>query len=243
MAGWDAASAFRSPHPDFRHQACLYGSDAEFLATALPFVEEGFRLGEPVLAATTSANLELLSEALGDRAELLDFAETAYFGRRPPQRIAAYERYWRGASAGTAARHVRILAEPVWAGRSAAEAAAWRRMESLLNALLGDTNIWMVCPYDTRVAPPGVLADARRTHPGLRHGVEMTPSAEYVDPRTPSAGPPDSPALTPPPAGAPVLLWHPVAPATARLRDFVTEHAEALGLTGDRTELLVLALA
>ncbi|WP_051944514.1 anti-sigma factor RsbA family regulatory protein [Streptacidiphilus rugosus] len=242
MAGWDAASAFRSPHPDFRHQACLYGSDAEFLATALPFVEEGFRLGEPVLAATTSANLELLSEALGERAELLDFAETAYFGRRPPQRIAAYERYWRSASAGTAARHVRILAEPVWAGRSAAEAAAWRRMEALLNALLGDTNIWMVCPYDTRVAPPGVLADARRTHPELRQGLGLTPSADYVDPRTPAAGPVDSPALIPPPAHAPVLRWDSVTPATTRLRDFVTEHAARLGLTGDRTELLVLAL-
>ena len=46
-------------------------------------------------------------------------------------------------------------------------------MESQLNALLTDTNIWMVCPYDSRIARPDVLADALRTHPERLDGVRL----------------------------------------------------------------------
>ncbi|WP_370078583.1 anti-sigma factor RsbA family regulatory protein [Streptacidiphilus sp. MAP12-16] len=247
MAGWDAASSFRSPNPDFRHQVCVYGSDQEFLAMALPFVEEGFRRGEPVLAATTSANLELLGDALGERAERLDFAETAYFGRRPPQRVAAFERYWRHVSSqrppGRADAHVRILAEPVWAGRSRAEAAAWKRMESHLNSLLADTNIWMICPYDSRIAPPDVLADALRTHPDSVCGELSGPSPDYLEPSRFQAEEAPAPPLEPAPSGAARLSWSDPMPGATRLRGFVSTHATALGLAGERVELLVLAVA
>ena len=250
MAGWDTADSFRSTAPDFRHQACVYGSDQEFLAMALPFVEEGFRRGEPVLAATTSANLELLSEALGGRADRLDFAETAYFGRRPPQRVAAFERYWRhtAAHAGSAAngngpRHVRIIAEPVWAGRSRAEAAAWKQMESQLNALLTDTNIWMICPYDARIASPDVLADALRTHPQRIDGTGISVSDDYLEPVHFRALSPAAAPLEPPPARAARLSWSSPAPGSAELRGFVADHATLLGLERERAELLVLAVA
>ena len=260
MAGWDTADSFRSTDPDFRHQVCVYGSDEEFLAMALPFVEEGFRRGEPVLAATTSANLELLSEALGDRADRLDFAETAYFGRRPPQRVAAFERYWRhtaangqsaangqnaadGAAGGAAPRHVRIIAEPVWAGRSRAEAAAWKQMESQLNALLTDTNIWMICPYDSRIAGPDVLADALRTHPHRIDGTRTTASDDYLEPVHFRAQSPAAAPLEPPPARAARLSWSSPAPGSAHLRGFVADHALHLGLERERAELLVLAVA
>lgn len=250
MAGWDTADSFRSTDPDFRHQVCVYGSDEEFLAMALPFVEEGFRRGEPVLAATTSANLELLSEALGDRADRLDFAETAYFGRRPPQRVAAFERYWRhtaddgdSAANGNGPRHVRIIAEPVWAGRSRAEAAAWKQMESQLNALLTDTNIWMICPYDARIAGPDVLADALRTHPQRIDGTGVTVSDDYLEPVHFRAQNPAAAPLEPPPVGAARLSWSSPAPSSAQLRGFVADHAMYLGLERERAELLVLAVA
>ena len=242
MAGWDTADSFRSPHPDFRHQVCVYGSDEEFLAMALPFVEKGFRLGEPVLAATTSANLELLSEALGERADRLDFAETAYFGRRPPQRVAAFERYWRHAAA-EGRNHVRIIAEPVWAGRSRAEAAAWKQMESQLNALLTDTNIWMICPYDSRIARPDVLADALRTHPERIDGTGVSPCPDYLEPRHFRVQGPAAPPLEPAPADASRLSWSSPTPSTAHLRSFVAAHASAFGLDPERGELLVLAVA
>lgn len=152
------------------HQAGIYGSAEEFLAMAVPFIEDGLALGEPVLVTTTPANLELLGDALGARAQQLDYAETAYFGRRPPQRVDAFHRYWRRHAGAAPGGRVRILAEPVWTGRAAAEVTAWRRMESGLNVLLADTGIWMICPYDARVVDPAIVADARRTHPARMDG-------------------------------------------------------------------------
>ena len=40
----------------FEHQACLYGDEEEFLAMAVPFVDEGLAAGEPVLAAVAPGN-------------------------------------------------------------------------------------------------------------------------------------------------------------------------------------------
>ena len=65
---------------------------------------------------------------------------------------------------------MRILAEPVWTGRSAWEIAAWKRMESALNVALARAGIFMICPYDTRLTGPGIVAAARRTHPALTEG-------------------------------------------------------------------------
>ncbi|GII54120.1 hypothetical protein Pth03_25090 [Planotetraspora thailandica] len=144
------------------HQACLYGSDEEFLGMAVPFVLDGLAGGEPVLVTTTSRNLELLGETLGDDAGRVDHAETAYFGRRPAQRVTAFVRYWRRNSGRG---RVRVLAEPVWQGRSTRDVLAWTRMESALNLLLAGTGIWMICPYDTRTAGAGVAGNALRTHP------------------------------------------------------------------------------
>src|ERR1700726_4201016 len=79
----------------FAHSACVYGSDQEFLAMAVPFLADGLARGEPVLAVTTPANLELVNSALGARGSEMAYAESAFFGRRPAQRIAAFHRYWK----------------------------------------------------------------------------------------------------------------------------------------------------
>jgi hypothetical protein len=219
----------------FVHQTSIYGSDEEFLAMAVPFVEDGLALGEPVLATTTSANLELLAEAMGDRWERVDQAESAYFGRRTAQRVAAFDRYWRRQATGGG--NVRILAEPVWPGRSVREVTAWARMESTLNVVLKSTNIWMICPYDARVAPAAVLADAHRTHPVQMRGVTAEPCPEFTDPldftRACDAAP-----LPDPPARAAQRDCH---RDLAGLRRFVATEGEALGLVGERSQMLVAA--
>ncbi|HKN56395.1 MAG TPA: MEDS domain-containing protein [Amycolatopsis sp.] len=167
---------------DFRHQGCIYGSDAEFLAMAVPFAEDGLRRGEPVLVTTTAANLELLHEVLGADADKIDYAESAYFGRRAPQRAYALRQYWLRHRANAPVGTVRILAEPVWNGRSQREVAAWQRMEAGLNVLLADTRIWMICPYDTRVVEAGIIEDAHRTHPECLVGRRAEPSAQFMAP-------------------------------------------------------------
>ncbi len=103
--------------PAFLYQACLYHSVDEFLATAVTFIEDGLAGGEPALAVTTLANLDLLNAALGERARGLDYAETASFGRRPPQRVAAFDRYWKHAWTGRVGSGS-SPSRPGWAGRS-----------------------------------------------------------------------------------------------------------------------------
>ncbi|MEW9533644.1 anti-sigma factor RsbA family regulatory protein [Microbispora sp. NPDC049125] len=216
------------------HQAALYGSDAEFLAMAVTFVRDGLERGEPVLVTTTSGNLTLLGEALGDEAGRVDYAESAYFGRRTALRATGFLRYWQR-NAGH--ERVRILAEPVWAGRSPRDVLAWKRMESGLNLILEGTGIWMICPYDTRTAGPGIVADAMRTHPSLSSdGRRISASPAYADPVT-FIGECDAAPL-------------PEAPATAvsaslgdlqSVRRFVTGQAGRSGLTGERVTMLALA--
>jgi MEDS: MEthanogen/methylotroph, DcmR Sensory domain len=226
----------------FRHWACIYDSDRQFLETAVPFLAEGLAAGEPVLAVTTPANLELISAALGARGGDVDYAESAFFGRRPPQRVAALYRYWRnhaprGGSSGSGG--VRILAERVWAGRSAREVAAWTRMESALNVVLAPTAISMICPYDARLLGPDIVSGALRTHPVRIAGARLSPSADFIDPveftRSCDTGP-----LADPPSGTAAFSFD---GDLRGLRRFIADRAAAYGVTGDRADILVLAVS
>ncbi|MBT2529117.1 MEDS domain-containing protein [Streptomyces sp. ISL-99] len=211
----------------FVHHASLYDGDEAFLAMALPFAEEGLDAGEPVLAATTPANIELLRDALGARAHALDTAETAYFGRRPVERVSSFLRYVNRRH--VRGRRTRIIAEPLWAGKSARQIAEWKRMESGLNVLLADSDVWMICPYDTRTVPEDVAQAAVATHPAHVVGAKILPCAAYVDPDAYAAAA-DAPLL-PPPVGADRLD----GPATpAAVRAFVRGSAAAAGLSGAR---------
>jgi hypothetical protein len=226
----------------FRHWACLYDGDQQFLETAVPFLEEGLALGEPAFVVTTPANLELLGAALGRRAGEVDYAESAFFGRRPPQRVAAFYRYWKTHAArqnhGGSGR-VRILAEPVWAGRSGREIAAWTRMESALNVTLATTSISMICPYDARALDGDIVAGARRTHPAVMAGVRSAPSPSYADPeafaRSREAAP-----LPDPPVHAAAFEFD---GDLRGLRRFMSDRAAEYGVEGDRADMLVLAVS
>ncbi|MFF4157281.1 anti-sigma factor RsbA family regulatory protein [Streptomyces sp. NPDC001678] len=219
----------------FVHHACLYGTDGEFLATAVPFALDGLAVGEPVLAATTPANIELLRSALGERAGELDTAETAYFGRRPVERVSAFLRYHDRRS--RPGRRLRILAEPVWGGRSARQTAEWKRMESGLNVLLAGLPVWMICPYDTRTVPGDVARAARATHPARVDGRLVTPCAEFTDPGAYAAEVPP-PRLPAPPGAA---RTGPTG-RIAEIRSFARERAGAAGLRGERLGLAVLGV-
>jgi len=225
---------------NFEHWACVYDHDQQFLDTAVPFLAAGLAAGEPVLAVTSRANLELIGAALQERAGDVDYAESAFFGRRPPQRVAAFYRYWaRHAGDGGRNTRVRILAEPVWAGRSAREVAAWTRMESALNVALAPASISMICPYDTRTLDPGIVADALRTHPARIAGSDLSPSAEFTDPaqfvRSCDTGP-----LAQPPVDAAEFGFD---GSLRGLRQFIASRADAYGVAGDRAEMLILAVS
>ncbi|WP_405889985.1 sensor histidine kinase [Streptomyces sp. NBC_00133] len=211
----------------FAHYACLYGDEEEFLAMAVPFAEEGLAAGESVLAATTPENIQLLRDALGARAHALDTADTGYFGRRPVDRVAAFLRYWEDCRAP--GRPVRMIAEPVWAGKCARQIAELKRMESGFNVLLAHMDARLICLYDTRVVPGHVVDAAWATHPRHVVGDLVLPCGTYTDPESYAAAG-ESP-LPPPPSGA-VLLEPPASPAA--VRRFARLRAEAAGLADER---------
>jgi MEDS: MEthanogen/methylotroph, DcmR Sensory domain len=222
----------------FVHYSSIYDSDAAFLDMALPFVTEGLERREPVLVSTTPANLALIDEVLGDRAGEVDYAETAYFGRRTAQRVAAFDRYWRDArSRGDAPTEVRILAEPIWAGRSAADRTAWKRMEAGLNVVFVDLPIRMVCPYDARDVPPDVLASARHTHPADVVGRDVHVSSGFQDP-VEYAWASDAAPL---PAAPGAVATVDYGSELHRLRDFVLAFATQHGISPSRADFAALA--
>jgi hypothetical protein len=231
------------PEGAFQHWVCIYDDDQQFLRTAVPFLTEGLDLGEPVLAVTTPANLELLGAALPDRSGDVDYADSAFFGRRPPQRVAAFYRYWKARGAARdgsqPGRRVRILAEPVWAGRSSREVTAWTRMEAALNVTLAPTSITMICLYDARTLDQDIVSSALRTHPVQVVGAQPSPSVHYADPAA-FARSCDSGPLADPPADAAAFEFD---GDLRRLRRFIADRAAAHGVTGDRADMLVLAVS
>ncbi|WP_176611835.1 sensor histidine kinase [Actinomadura sp. WMMB 499] len=218
----------------FVHQGCVYGGEDEFLRMAVPFITEGLERDEPVLVATTVANIGSVRAALGRRAHRVDFGETGAFGRRPQQRVAAF----------TAYRHrhprderVRILAEPVWAGHTPRQVEAWECMESALNTVLGGTGIHMICPYDSRTMPAPIVANVRCTHPQLVHGTDVRPSGGYVQPvafvRRRAA------PLPSPPRDAVTLEFR---GDLGRMRHAIVLETAALGLLGERMMIFSAAV-
>ena len=55
-------------HRGYFHEALLYQSDEEFLAVALPFLQDGVAAGEPVVVALGDRSAALVQAALGDTA-------------------------------------------------------------------------------------------------------------------------------------------------------------------------------
>jgi transcriptional regulator with XRE-family HTH domain len=170
-----------APPSLLEHRVLIYGSDEEYLAAAIPFFAEGMERSDRLLAVASEEQTELLRDSLEDRADHVEFADSADWYRSPGAALNGY-RTFVDEKLEAGAVWIRILGEPVWAGRSGAEIAAWTRYESFLNLSFASSPATIVCPYDTRSLPEEVVANARRTHPSVAHGNEATASPAYRGP-------------------------------------------------------------
>jgi hypothetical protein len=163
------------------HSAFLYRTDDQFRTTAGQFLDEGIERSEAILAVTTSAKTELLREHLGRDARKVEFVDVSDFYTTP---IAALEaiRSFSDTKLAHDAPWVRILGEPIWMGRSDAEARLWTRYESLLNLVLGAYPLTIVCPYDERSVDPDIVRQAHLTHPHVVDDRGVSNSPDYTDP-------------------------------------------------------------
>ncbi|HEY8481066.1 MAG TPA: sensor histidine kinase [Spirillospora sp.] len=161
------------------HKAFLYQGTDDFLSVAVPYLESGLEKDEAVIAVVREPNLTALRDIFA-RDTPIRFFDSARFYRHPVRTLRDYQTVVRE----SAPRRVRAVAEPVWDGWSDRQTLEWIRYESLINVVFQGSDARALCPYDTGALPPGVVAEARRTHPLLIAPGHDGPSDDYVDPET-----------------------------------------------------------
>jgi anti-sigma regulatory factor (Ser/Thr protein kinase) len=216
----------------FAHPALFYRDSAEYLAGTVPFIADGLALGEPVAVAVPAPHLELLRAELGSAAAEVMLLDMTKAGRNPGRIIPGVLRAFADSHPG----RVRIIGEPIWPGRSAAEYPACAQHEALINHAFAGRDATILCPYDSEGLAPEVLDDAFVTHPVVIDASGTGESAAYAPDRivetynVPLIAPPVAESLNTPEAGL------------AEIRRFVSKYALHAGLEATRTEDLVLVV-
>jgi anti-sigma regulatory factor (Ser/Thr protein kinase) len=213
----------------FRHEVALYSGPAEYRSAVQPFVRDGVARGEAVLVAVPGPAAAALRDGLNGQAGGVTYADMTGLGRNPGRVISAI---WDFADRH-AGRPVRFVSELLWPGRSAAEIREAAAHEAMSNLAFAASALTLMCPYDTSLLAPRIIARAARAHPFVRTAAGVTPSADYLAARRPRAA-----ALLRPPDRAHSLDY---VRDLRSVRSFVAEHAAAAGLDPDRTADLVLA--
>ncbi|MDX8029250.1 sensor histidine kinase [Lentzea sp. BCCO 10_0856] len=145
----------------FFHETALYGSDDDFLAIAVPFVEGGLRAGQPTLIACAAKNSTLLRGALGEDNAVIYLPGADQYAR-PADAIASYREIF-GGHAKAGATQIRTIGDVPHPGFGVPW-DWWGRYENAVNQAFAEFPLWGLCPYDTRITSPEVLADVARTH-------------------------------------------------------------------------------
>lgn len=168
----------------FCHEAFFYAGEGEFVDGATAFLTAAVEAGEPALVVVSAGKIDLLGRRL--RSDLgpvvfaampVVFADMEDVGTNPARIIPAWSDFV-GRHPG---RPLRGIGEPIWAQRSSAELVECQRHESLLNiAFAGHDRFTLMCPYDTEALDEAVVAEARRSHPFLRHHGTQVPSDDYL---------------------------------------------------------------
>jgi anti-sigma regulatory factor (Ser/Thr protein kinase) len=221
----------------FHHEAMFYAGDDEFVERSRAFVEDGLDRGEPVLVMVRSRKLELLREALGERASDVQLVDMEGIGRNPARIIPAWGRFV-AHHATDATSGMRGIGEPIWAERDEAELAECQLHESLINLAFAAANSFrLICPYDTEGLPEDVIAEARRSHPVVSHAGELAHCGDYCGIEKAAAR--FSEPLPEPPVEFEELTVN--LGALREARRLVRRRAEAAGLRA-RVDDLVLAV-
>jgi CheY-like chemotaxis protein len=166
----------------FRHEAILYSSSEELAAATLPFMREGLGRGDDLLVILRDERRLALQSALGSEASRMAFDDVDAWYVSPDHALQSYRRAI-GDRLERGVPRVRVVAEVVWPESSAsAEIAAWKRYEATISELMASVPVSIVCAYNETELAPGIVADARRTHPVLRSVEGARPSAQYAKP-------------------------------------------------------------
>jgi anti-sigma regulatory factor (Ser/Thr protein kinase) len=178
--GWSDHMTASPPAYDagFVHSALFYRSEQQYLDLVMTAVSEALSNYEPVWVGVPGDKLASLYDALGPVADDTEvtLADITEVGRNPARLL--------GVVGGFVERHrhrpVRLIGEPVWAGRSAVEYPACVQHEALVNLALDGHRGTGLCLYDASRLADSVLADARITHPLIWVDGSYQRSADYA---------------------------------------------------------------
>ena len=219
----------------FVHPALLYRDDEEYLAGTVSFIRDGLAAGEPVAVAVPGPNLRLIQRALGADTDRVLMRDMTVAGRNPGRIIPTVLLAFANAHPG---QRVRLIGEPIWAGRSATEYPACAQHEALINAAFTGRPATILCPYNTELLDPVWVQDAFQTHPVMWDATRRFDSAHYHDPVAVAAG--FNRPLPDPPASAASIAVDLYTLSATRL--FITEHANRAGVEARRIQDLTVAV-
>jgi anti-sigma regulatory factor (Ser/Thr protein kinase) len=220
----------------YRHEAFLYAGLSGFLQGTLPFIREAIVAGEPTLIMVNGQKIHALRRELRGDASRLRFADMAEVGANPARIIQAWRDFL--TEVASPASRARGIGEPIWAGRTEAELEECQRHEALLNIVVADPGFWLMCPYDTSSLRPGLIDEARRSHPFVREeGISRTSGAF---PGVDALAGPFEGSLPEPPPDAAALDFDDAN--LGQVRSFVLAQAESAGMSADRAAELALAV-
>jgi anti-sigma regulatory factor (Ser/Thr protein kinase) len=219
----------------FVHEALFYRDQDSYQAGTVPFVRAALDADEPVLVAVPEPNIELVRAELGDDGDRVRFADMTQAGRNPGRIIPWVLNAFLDEQADGP---VRVIGEPIWAGRTATEYPACVQHEALINVAFAGRDVSILCPYDVRQLPPEVVLDAETTHPVLVDGDARTASVGYVDPEDVVSA--FNWPLPTPPAPADTLVFG--EDDLALVRQFVVQQGNWAGMTAERIIDLQMAV-
>ncbi|MFD3838251.1 anti-sigma factor RsbA family regulatory protein [Streptomyces sp. NPDC058642] len=222
-------------HEAFVHPALFYRTEQEYTQQTVAFLREGLTNGEPMAVAVPGPNLDLIKAGLGGDAEGILFLDMTEAGRNPGRIIP---KVLRGFADAHPTGRVRIIGEPIWAGRSAVEYPACAQHEALINAAFEGRAVTILCPYDEVRLDPEVIADAKVTHPTLISGDGRESVSDAYDWQAVVAR--YNQALAPSPDAEAFSYGGEDLPA---VRQFALDQAMGLGLAGERLMDVELAVA
>jgi anti-sigma regulatory factor (Ser/Thr protein kinase) len=216
------------------HLALFYRDQTEYLAGVRAFAHDGLVGDEPVFVAVPGDKVGLVRAQLGERFPRVSYGDMAEMGRNPGRVIPALRDF----AEAHRGRRVRLISEPVWPGRPAAETREATKHDALINLAFSGTPVTIMCPYDAAGLPTAAISEARCTHPAIVQDGQPLASADFAGP---GFLPPQCHRPLPvPPSSAAVLHY---AADLRPLRRMVADHADRAGLAPERATDLVLAVS
>lgn len=214
------------------HLAFLYRGLGEYLEHLLAFIREGLACSEPVFVALPGDLAGRVRAAAGTADwQQLAVADMNELGRNPARITLAL-----GSFADLHGGHpIRIVTEPLWPGRTDAEAGEVMKHEALVKLAVAAVSAQVLCPFDAFQLSPAFIDGACHAHPEILERGQRRPSSGYEA----GTGALHEAGLPPPPVSAEFLAYgsqlHSVRAMTGR-------YAERAGLGADRRADLVLAV-